>query len=198
MSKQSQDFTDSCRMAGVYLPGCGLSVRDILRELAVKPLAAQKGYRGQKVMRGHKRMGVAVTHGFAKHDAALGLYEITTKGREWLAQVDSLGKRKKARVMESHALIMLVEKRCPGWRLLAGPFEVHRGSVDYQQNEQRMALRAKRDALAGGMEAKIIMYQQRAFVMRPAKGYIDRDISKNAVAKSINGKSVTVWEARRS
>ena len=198
MSKQSQDFTDLCRMAGVYLPGCGVAVRDILRELAVKPLVAQKGYRGQKVMRGHKRMGVAVTHGFVRHDVALGLYEITTKGREWLAQVESLGKRKKARVLESHALIELVEKRCPGWRLLAGPFEVHRGSVEYQQNERGMAWRAKRDALAGGMDAKIVMYQARAFVMRPAAGYIDRDISKNAVAKSIKGESVTVWEARKS
>jgi hypothetical protein len=197
MSKESQDFTDLCRMAGIYLPGCGLAVRQILRELSQKALALQNGYKGAKVMRGHKRMGVAVSHGFAVLDKALGVYEITSKGREWLEKVEGLGKRKKARVLEANDLIHAVEHRCPGWRMLAGPFEVQLGSKNYQETEQRMALKAKRDALAGGLAAKIVMYRGRAFVMRPAEGYIDRDTSKNAVAKSIKGEPLNVWEVRR-
>jgi hypothetical protein len=198
MSKESQDFTDLCRMAGIYLPGCGLAVRQILRELSQKALAVQNGYKGAAVMRGHKRMGVAVSHGFAVLDKALGVYEITQQGREWLDKVENLGRRKKARVLEANDLIHAVEKRCPDWRMMAGPFEVQLGSKNYQQTEQRMALKAKRDALAGGLTAKIVMYQGRAFVMRPAEGYIDRDMSKNAVAKSIKGDSFSVWEGRKS
>jgi hypothetical protein len=198
MSKESQDFTDLCRMAGIYLPGCGLAVRQILRELSQKALAVQNGYKGAKVMRGHKRMGVAVSHGFAVLDQALGVYEITPKGREWLEKVENLGKRKKSRVLEAHALIEAVEMRCPGWRMLAGPFEVERGSGQYQREEQRLALKAKQDALAGGLAAKMVMYRGRAFVMRPAEGYIDRETSKNAVAKSIKGEPLNVWEVRKS
>jgi hypothetical protein len=198
MSKESQDFTDLCRLAGIHLPGCGLAVRNILRELSQKALAVQKGYKGAKVMRGHKRMGVAVSHGFAVLHKALGVYEITQQGREWLEKVENLGKRKKARVLEANDLIHAVEQRCHGWRMLAGPFEVERGSGQYQREEQRLALKAKRDALAGGLAAKVVMYRGRAFVMRPAEGYIDRDTSKNAVAKAIKGEPLSVWEARKS
>jgi hypothetical protein len=198
MSKESQDFTDLCRMAGIYLPGCGLAVRNILRELSQKALAVQKGYKGAKVMRGHKRMGVAVAHGFAVLDKALGVYEITQQGRDWLEKVEKLGKRKKARVLEANDLIHAVEQRCPGWRMLAGPFEVQLGSKNYQQNEQQMALKAKRDALAGGLAAKIVMYRGRAFVMRPSEGYIDAETSKNVVAKAIKRDPLTLWEGRKS
>jgi hypothetical protein len=101
-------------------------------------------------------------------------------------------------VLEANDLIHAVEQRCHGWRMLAGPFEVERGSGQYQREEQRLALKAKRDALAGGLAAKVVMYRGRAFVMRPAEGYIDRDTSKNAVAKAIKGEPLSVWEARKS
>lgn len=63
-----------------------------------------------------------------------------------------------------------VEKKCPGFKVVAGPFDVEVASSAWrsEQAECRAALKLQRRA---GVESKIVMWRGQAYVLRTAEGW---------------------------
>lgn len=64
-----------------------------------------------------------------------------------------------------------IEGKFPGWRVVAGPFTVNAVQNGLRREEQRSALRAKEDQLKAGVAAKIVIYRNKAYVLREEKGW---------------------------
>lgn len=102
------------------------------------------------------------------------------------------------RVMASSELLRTVERLCPGWKVLAGPFNVSLRSVEHKKREEKLAAKMLLEARVKGLECRLVMYSGRAFVMRTAKGYIDAETSSKFMQGQTKGAPLSVWEARKS
>lgn len=85
------------------------------------------------------------------------------------------------RHVESHKHILAVERQVPGWRVIAGPFTVAASHRALRAEERASALRALEEQRKAGIESRLVMYRQQAYVLRTEVGW--REQGKNGVVK---------------
>lgn len=72
----------------------------------------------------------------------------------------------------AHSLILAVEKRCPGERVIAGPFMVEHPMELARAEERAMAVKALRTQIQPDRPARMVVYRQQAYVLRPIEGWV--------------------------
>lgn len=75
----------------------------------------------------------------------------------------------------SNKHVLAVERRCAGFKVIAGPFTVSAVQRGLRVEEQRRAARVLADQKAAGIAAKIVMYRGEAYVLRSETGWREQD-----------------------
>ena len=101
------------------------------------------------------------------------------------------------RVVASAEDMERAEKLCPGYRMMAGPFNVTSRWKERALEEQREAAKILLEARAAGLDCKLVTLKGMAYVMRTVKGYVDADVSRKFQAGQVRGVRVDVKAGRR-
>lgn len=200
MSNESNDFMLACRAAGVYIPGCGLAIWDLLQELRGGPLEATAAAFGGLKMPKPARMGVALKHGLVRFDPATRMYAITPAGETWLTELE-IGLKKPAQKPKrgiGEGPIPLVEKQCPGWKVIAGPLYVDSLVTEKRREDRTFARTVLDEQRRAGTPAKLVMFRGMGFVLRSAEGWKYKDKALKQFRSSVKGEPLSVWEVRKS
>ncbi len=84
---EKESFKYHAERKGVAVKGCGIGVRDLLKEMSTAPLPCGRTPDGRIKMPGNQSLGAAVKAGLARFVRDHQHYEITDAGRAWLAQL---------------------------------------------------------------------------------------------------------------
>ena len=93
--------------------------------------------------------------------------------------------------------IPVVERLCPGWRVIAGALKVDSIVLEKRREERAFALKVIQEQQAAGTQTKLVMFRGEAFVLRSAVGWKDKDEAKKAFRSTVKGAPLSVWEVRK-
>ena len=73
--------------------------------------------------------------------------------------------------LTGNARMAQVENRVPGFRVIAGPYDIQHKDACISQVEKRRCAKVKREMLGSGIECKVVLLKDGAWVLRSEKGW---------------------------